>query len=184
MGRLFYTLLLVSFLATAIASAGDRSDDYQNCVKQCTFTLCKTPTALPLSLRMTRWTCMDDCKYTCMHDITTNYIASGRRVQQYHGKWPFWRFAGMQEPASVAFSLLNLWSHIRGFTKMRRQIPDGHPMKPFYLIWCLASMNTWIWSSVFHTRGEQLRLLLWPASSFLEIQTTPPPKSWIISQLP
>ncbi|KAJ7566674.1 hypothetical protein O6H91_02G114000 [Diphasiastrum complanatum] len=32
----------------------------------------------------------------------------------YHGKWPFDRILGLQEPASVVFSLLNLLEHILG----------------------------------------------------------------------
>ncbi|GLB40149.1 putative per1-like protein [Lyophyllum shimeji] len=58
----------------------------------------------------------------------------------------------MQEPASVAFSLLNLWAHAQGALKVRKRIPKTHPMRSYYLIWSLASINAWIWSAVFHTR--------------------------------
>ncbi|PAV23399.1 Per1 [Pyrrhoderma noxium] len=51
-------------------------------------------------------------------------------VLQYYGKWPFWRFMGMQEPSSVVFSMGNL----------------------FMLLWSVVSMNAWVWSAVFHTR--------------------------------
>lgn len=60
----------------------------------------------------------------------------------------------MQEPASVAFSVLNLWAQVQGNSRIRTQIPAGHPMKPYYIVWSLVSMNAWLWSSVFHTRGE------------------------------
>lgn len=102
---------------------------------------------------MTRWTCTDDCKYACMHQITDRDIARGVQVQQYYGKWPFWRLLGMQEPASVAFSLLNLAAHVTGGREIVSRIPDGHPMKNFYFTSVAISCAAWIFSAVFHTRG-------------------------------
>lgn len=107
---------------------------------------------MPLALRLTRWTCTDDCQYVCMHEITSRDVERGAPVQQYYGKWPFWRFAGMQEPASVAFSLLNLWFHVRGMRKVQKRIPSNHPMRAYYLVWSVVSVNAWFWSSIFHTR--------------------------------
>ena len=105
--------------------------------------------------------------------ITNVAIEHNAPVEQYYGKWPFWRFAGMQEPASVLFSILNLVAHYRGMRKIQVRVPDTHPMKKYYLGFALASMNAWIWSSVFHTRGPLLfdfqtthaehALLLWYA---------------------
>jgi post-GPI attachment to proteins factor 3 len=59
----------------------------------------------------------------------------------------------MQEPASVAFSLLNLVFHIKGIGQLQQRIPDQHPMKWYYKMFAFVSMNAWVWSSVFHTRG-------------------------------
>ncbi|KZT20312.1 Per1-like protein [Neolentinus lepideus HHB14362 ss-1] len=133
------------------ASSGDRSQEFQACVSLCTSGLCASHQVSLIS-RITRWSCIDECKYACMHQITSRDINSKVRLHQYYGKWPFWRFAGMQEPASVLFSLLNLWSHARGASRVRRKVPDDHPMKRFYLIWAAVGVNAWIWSSVFHTR--------------------------------
>jgi len=33
---------------------------------------------------------------------------------------------------------------------------DSHPMKHYYLVWALVSINAWVWSSVFHTRDLPL----------------------------
>jgi post-GPI attachment to proteins factor 3 len=145
-------LVLLPYLV--LASSGDSSLEFHDCLGTCQSKICVTNApALELSLRLTGWTCTDECKYTCMHNLTDDAIATGDPIEQYYGKWPFWRFAGMQEPASVAFSILNLWAHTRGMQKIRRHIRDSHPMKRFYLYWSLASMNAWMWSSVFHTRG-------------------------------
>ena len=50
-----------------------------------------------------------------MHRIVAERVARGEAVQQYHGKWPFVRLAGVQEPASMLFSLLNLAGYAIGF---------------------------------------------------------------------
>lgn len=149
-----YLALLLLATGLVAASSGDRAREFGECVVRCQSQQCGQFEVLkPLSLRLTRWTCLDDCKYTCMHEITDRAVATGRAIQQYYGKWPFWRFAGMQEPASVVFSLFNLWSHFAGFKKVQRKLPESHPMRRFYLLWSVLSMNAWFWSAVFHTRG-------------------------------
>jgi hypothetical protein len=66
--------------------------------------------------------------------MLTDFAAeSGVRTQQYYGKWPFRRFAGMQEPASVAFSVANLLMHVLGVDWLRRGMHPAHPMWPFSL---------------------------------------------------
>ena len=141
-----------------LASSGDRSDGFQRCLAKCTRDTCTTangggghPNAL--ALRLTRWTCTDECKYACTHAVTDLATESGVRVEQFYGKWPFWRLAGMQEPASVAFSLANLLMHVLGADWLRRGVHPAHPMRPFYLTWSYVSVNAWAWSAVFHTRG-------------------------------
>ncbi|KAI6140430.1 Per1-like protein [Pisolithus tinctorius] len=151
-GSLVWRTGVLALLATvAVASSGDRSSDFQNCLSKCVGR-CHPWTVLSLDLRLTRWTCTDDCKYTCMHMLTDNAVRDGKPIQQYYGKWPFWRFLGMQEPASVAFSLWNMWFHLQGARQISRRIPAAHPMKPYYLTWAYVSINAWIWSAVFHTR--------------------------------
>jgi len=151
----FRTALVIAAVAICVlASYGDHSPDFEDCLSRCENETCQASrSALPLPLRITRWSCTDDCKYVCMHLITDRDVGRGVRVEQYYGKWPFWRFAGMQEPASVAFSLLNLWSHAQGGLKIQRRVPNGHPMRKYYLVWSFTSINAWVWSSVFHTRG-------------------------------
>ena len=59
----------------------------------------------------------------------------------------------MQEPASVAFSLLNLAFHARGAQRVRHAVPEDHPMRWYYLAFAIFNINAWIWSAAFHTRG-------------------------------
>ena len=165
------SLTVAILLASAYASSGDRSREFIDCVDFCKVARCGGPhfwNNAALALRITRWSCTDDCKYGCMHEITDRDIQNGRKVQQYHGKWPFWRLAGMQEPASVAFSLLNLWAHAQGTSKIWRKVPESHPMRSYYIVWSIISVNAWIWSSVFHTRGQ------WSLSIFQNTQAFSP----------
>ncbi|KAJ7778799.1 Per1-like protein [Mycena maculata] len=157
MRHFLWALSVAAAVGTAWASWGDRSPEFENCLRSCANSRCgvnRVPLSFPL--RLTWWTCEDDCKYTCMNEITSRNIRLGDRVHQYYGKWPFWRLLGMQEPASVAFSLLNLWAHVRGLAKVRRDIPDSHPMKAYYIMWSFTGLNAWIWSAVFHTRDNSI----------------------------
>ncbi|KAL7282935.1 hypothetical protein ACG7TL_002353 [Trametes sanguinea] len=153
--NLLLLALSLALIATTQASSGDRAEDFRGCVSICESRTCEgslSKLSLPLALRLTGWTCTDDCKYECMHLITDRAIEHGTRVQQYYGKWPFWRFMGMQEPASVLFSVFNFVAHAAGARKLQAKVPDGHPMKRYYTLFAFVSMNAWVWSSVFHTR--------------------------------
>ena len=175
----FVLVIATTCTTIAYASSGDRSDAFGRCLDKCVTQSCSTATAttddgrmtthpvhaqppLPLALRLTRWSCADNCKYTCMHMLTDFALESGVRMEQYYGKWPFWRYAGMQEPASVVFSIVNLLMHVLGLDWLRRGVHPAHPMKPFYLTWAYLSINAWVWSAVFHTRGAYSPLLSLP----------------------
>ncbi|KAF9239128.1 Per1-like protein [Melanogaster broomeanus] len=149
---IFHACILAFLVTPAFGSSGDRSPDFQNCLSTCYGDHCHSWTTIPLDLRLTRWTCTDDCKYRCMHMVTDKAVHLGQDIQQYYGKWPFWRFLGVQEPASVAFSLWNMWNHLQGARQIRRRIPETHPLRQYYLTWSYVSINAWVWSAVFHTR--------------------------------
>jgi post-GPI attachment to proteins factor 3 len=157
MGLTLRLVILSFLLACVFASSGDRANDFQRCLEQCNIRKCAADsigtTDFSIFMRLARWTCTDDCKYHCMHMVTDFSLESGVPIQQYYGKWPFWRRLGMQEPASVVFSLMNLILHTWGRGEIQRAIPKQHPMKPYYLTWSLISINAWTWSAVFHTRG-------------------------------
>lgn len=119
-----------------------------------------TPTSLtpPLALhrRLLLWSCPSECDYTCQHIITDLRLSADppptKPVVQFHGKWPFTRFLGVQEPASVLFSAGNLWAHYTGLRKLREQIPASYPLRKFYLGFAYVSMAAWMFSVIFHTR--------------------------------
>jgi len=160
--RFSYTVPLLAILYPTLthASSGDRRPEFTGCLSQCQFERCagaSTRLAQSFPLYLTRWTCLDECRYDCMHQLTELDQTNGARIHQYYGKWPFWRFGGIQEPASVFFSLLNMYSHVQGAKKIMQRVPQSHPMRFYYLVWSLTSINAWAWSSVFHTRGKYAR---------------------------
>jgi hypothetical protein len=158
-------LILVAGAGIVGASSGDRSPPFIHCLTECTSTVClPTPPSLSLPLRLTFWSCEDNCKYSCMHILTDRAFENELHlttlghsvVRQYYGKWPFYRLWGIQEPASVVFSLMNMYVHWRALKLVRRKVPDWHPMKSYYMALTSFSVNAWFWSSVFHTRGKLL----------------------------
>ena len=149
-------LLTLSLVTAAVwASTGDRAQQYQADLNECiTSRLCESEPASGVSwdLRVFGWTCEDVCRYECMWQATAIRLREGQPIVQYYGKWPFRRLMGIQEPASVLFSLMNFVAHRRGLRRIQTSISDKYPLKNMMLLLAYVQMNAWIWSSVFHTR--------------------------------
>lgn len=157
-------LCLVLFLWSLLwsgghGSLGDRSSIYQSCLKQCWSTNCSSTEAVsnftsrqPWHLRALQWDCPSECQHQCMWSTVNVVLHKGYPLPQFHGKWPFLRVLGMQEPASVLFSLLNGASHFWMWKRFKQHIPCSAPN---YMLWktqVLLSLNAWMWSAVFHIR--------------------------------
>lgn len=169
-------LLFLTFAANEVsASAGDRSIFYLSCVERCKRENC-TKSLLDIKSqtnwhfkerskerivdKVLRWNCQDECNYDCMFATVAAFAERGFEVPQFFGKWPFIRKFGMQEPASVVFSVLNFWAHLRGLRKFRKNISRTAPFYYMWLSFGLISLNAWLWSTVFHTRDTDLTELL------------------------
>ena len=148
----------------AAASAGDRDDRFDRCVAKCTAAepaaeasspLCDGRPA-PWTLRTTRWTCEDDCKYECMHAITRFRARSGEVERngawKYYGKWVFVRYAGCQEPLSVAFSVANAIPAALFLLRRRDAATDAYPYARAWDVHAALQLHSWAWSAVFHAR--------------------------------
>ncbi|KAK3498063.1 Per1-like-domain-containing protein [Neurospora hispaniola] len=158
-------LLLLGFVALATpvaASIGDRLPEFQECIRVCERENCgpdaEHQTPIPLHRRLLLWSCPSECDYTCQHLTTSSRLSQSpppfpHPVVQYHGKWPFIRFLGMQEPLSVLFSLGNFWAHYQGlYTKILPNIPPSYPLRKWYILLSYVGMASWFFSAVFHTR--------------------------------
>jgi post-GPI attachment to proteins factor 3 len=127
--------------------------------------------------RLLLWTCSSECDYACQHIVTNRRVARGENIVQFHGKWPFHRVLGMQEPLSVIFSVGNLVAHYDGLLKMRAHIPPQYPLRPWYEWLAYVGMTAWVFSSIFHTRDflitEQLDYFAAGASVLYGLYYTP-----------
>lgn len=149
-------LLLLCCIGAGHASVGDRDPAFQWCVGICAEGdgCVMLPPALkhasvectaacpaqfdhpvPAAVRALRWSCEDDCKYRCMQareSVRREQHAADAALPatvKYYGKWPFTRVLGMQEVASVLFSLANLAAHahclLRFLALLRRLAKSG-----------------------------------------------------------
>ncbi|RKO99848.1 hypothetical protein CXG81DRAFT_2151, partial [Caulochytrium protostelioides] len=163
-------VVLAVMLVSVEASAGDQDSIFLQCVRKCTISECnpvdaasgqRHPRAVPWSLRLLGWTCPQECRYSCMHDIEAARIAMHAHPRQYYGKWAFRRAFGMQEIVSVLASIGNGYVHYRGFRfwhharRLAQRDPARAAAFPWTTVFMLESaiaINAWFWSSVFHAR--------------------------------
>jgi hypothetical protein len=106
------------------------------------------------------YNCKDECKYKCMHKTVEAYQLRRWKVPQFHGKWPFIRFIGMQEPASVFFSALNFFVHFQGIQEFRSKVHHDAPLFQMWHTFTVICMNAWTFSMIFHARDFPLTELL------------------------
>lgn len=181
-----FCLVLVCLVCVSDASAGDADLHYRACIEECEksgcvgercFPHCKFfsdaasydgpwYTQEPLYLQWKQWDCQSDCRYYCMIDREKQREGLGLGPVKYHGKWPFKRVFGIQEPISVAFSMLNLAMHFHGWLSFFILVYYKLPLKPdkkvyyeyagLWHIYAFLSMNSWFWSAIFHSRDVGL----------------------------
>lgn len=84
----------------------------------------------------------------------------------------------MQEPASVIFSIANGYMHVRGIQGFRRRTSLKNPLRRLYLLWGFASVNTWIWSTIFHIRGAYGPFIVTREFPKLTLFCSPADKPW------
>ncbi|MED6160465.1 hypothetical protein PIB30_051748 [Stylosanthes scabra] len=188
--HLCYSLLLLTslcFLLRPIAATdGDADPIYKGCVEQCEKTGCVGGRCFqhckfssdgkpvdgpwymhePLYLRWKQWDCRTDCRYYCMLAREEERTKLGDKPVKYHGKWPFRRVYGIQEPVAVALSALNLAIQFHGWVSFFILVYYNLPLRPdkktyyeytgLWHIYGILSMNSWLWSAVFHSRDVEL----------------------------
>lgn len=195
-------LFLLNPIPLSLASSGDQGLPFRQCMHHCTFTGCtdiqqddqgtiihksncsslcggNTSTTIkyttPIALQYWKWDCTSDCSYLCMWKLEAAKTTTGE-VEKYYGKWPFVRYMGMQEPASVIFSILNLAVHTYALIKLSKRLiksktssslkaksssssSSSSSPSQFAALWLLhitVTINAWLWSAVFHGRDTRL----------------------------
>lgn len=97
-----------------------------------------------------------------MLEITRQRRDSGLDVFKYHGHWAFTRYGGLEEPASVLFSLLNAMPHALRLAKRREASDKAHPyfMSAHLSLYPFVAITTWLASAVFHAHKTPLTTLV------------------------
>lgn len=143
--------ITLSHVPDVVASVGDRLPPFRACVTNCVLAR-QNKDDLSLILKLMQWTLKDDCQYQCMFSV----LDTIPQVYQFYGKWPFTRLLGMQEPASVLFSILNGLVHFHFYRRLQQAMPATYSLRAVYLATPIVALNTWLWSSVFHMRDKPL----------------------------
>ena len=166
-------LVLSCLVSTTASSWGDQSSYYQMCVQHCTRETCSKEPALTVwseaksgPERLLGLTCREDCRYDCMWETVQEMKIRHGEVPQFHGKWPFIRYWGLQEPASVLFSVLNLLSNLSMLVWFRGTVPNNSPMYNAWIFYSLTAINAWFWSTIFHARDTNLTEMMDYFSAF------------------
>ncbi|KAL9240421.1 hypothetical protein vseg_014644 [Gypsophila vaccaria] len=179
-----FTFFRVS--AALQASEGDSDPIYRDCVKQCELTGCVGNQCFqqcqftddgnitdgrwylqePLYLKWKQWDCHSDCRYNCMLVREEERKIFGENPIKYHGRWPYRRVYGFQEPVAVALSALNLAIQFHGwisfFILVYYKLPMIHNGKTvyeytgFWHMYGILAMNCWFWAAVSHSRDLDL----------------------------
>ena len=148
-------LLLLKSLDLVSSSWGDQSSYFRGCVRNCQENTCSSDHWLEgqgMGERLLGWSCPEDCGYFCMWDTVEVMQKRHGQVPQFHGKWPFVRVWGVQEPASVLFSMLNLLTNGMMLRWFLSRVPSSSPMYWVWVTYSLTAINSWVWSIVFHAR--------------------------------
>lgn len=116
---------------------------------------------LPAYMKLMGWDCGLNCDYQCQRIITKDRLNNNEEVLQFHGKWPFLRIFGIQELASVIFSVGNFIPHFIGARKiiqaMKLELSWTNSFQYINtLAMAIITMGAWTASLVFHVRDTEL----------------------------
>ena len=154
----FVSVILLCFILPSLASYGDSTQEYRDCViekmRQCKYE------QLHFSLKLFGWDCLSDCQYRCSIEITEERIRLRKPILQYHGKWSFKRYLGIQEPASAFFSLANGFVVFLGLTNLISRVPSSYNLYHTWLGYGIIGLLTWFVSFIFHTKDTMLTEIL------------------------
>lgn len=156
---LFITILIYQ-INISFASKGDKSIYFRECLAKTIYyncTLIKIENEFnlnqPIYLQLLGWNCYEESKYECMWKTVDYFVDILKAdVPQFYGKWPFIRILGIQEIASVLASLIHFIINLYYIRQLSIKISKYSYMKYLWIGFGLVSLNTWLWSIIFHIR--------------------------------
>eukprot|EP00834_Sanchytrium_tribonematis_P005499 NODE_337_length_9297_cov_0.873994.p4 type:complete len:278 gc:universal NODE_337_length_9297_cov_0.873994:1009-176(-) len=131
------------FAALILASKGDRDPEFQKCLSTCISKVTET---------VFLWSIEETCSYDCMWQIVHQNQQKNIKIEQYYGKWPFYRVWFIQEPMSMLFSFLNLLVSAKYYTSFKSDWKYANYIK--FLI--ILNIVTWLASMSLHTISNDL----------------------------
>mmetsp|Transcript_26123 Transcript_26123/g.36010 ORF Transcript_26123/g.36010 Transcript_26123/m.36010 type:complete len:348 (+) Transcript_26123:1-1044(+) len=152
---------------TSWGSYGDRDYYFISCTTDLFTEYCRSNDRLLASEHLSlinqsliHWTCLEACEYECMTKITSQRLESNGDVLKYYGHWPFIRYFGIEEPASVIFSLLNAVYHLkfsaayilRGISGIKSEIGCHPQIASWIFLYSTAATLAWVMSSIYHSK--------------------------------
>ena len=161
--------LLAIRVSVTTCSWGDIDPNYQGCVQSCTITECQdstvynyprsalrkhSPYTIP-GYQVVPLSCEELCNYGCIDEISSRRLSADAGVVKYYGHWPFTRYFGLEEPASVAFSLLNAVPHMMYF--VRSVSASSSSSAPCYITpwlrgYSIMACICWLSSAIYHSK--------------------------------
>lgn len=85
-----------------------------------------------LGFEVSLWSCLENCEYKCQWKTVEAFQRKNWSIPQFRGKWPFIRFFGLQEPASVFFSVINFFVVLKLLFLFRKKVPKK---TQYYRVW-------------------------------------------------
>lgn len=80
--------VFVSVVELSVGSLGDTSHEFSFCKDTCVASKCgvRNKQEVEWWLKLTGWSCRDNCLYSCMHEVTAEHIRLGKPIRQFFGK--------------------------------------------------------------------------------------------------
>lgn len=163
---LFFVLASFGLFRIAIASVGDQSQLFRRCIM-----VCANQHGCPSNAAQFAWWAREECfrcRQQCIWGTVERLKQRGQPVPQFHGKWPFLpvtarigqTFIAIQEPASVLFSLLNVFTVWRMLQRIRSEVPLDWYCRDIWLKFAGIGILTWTASALFHCCDHWLTEML------------------------
>jgi hypothetical protein len=155
------------------ASAGDDSAEFRDCFGPCAADCAGGVRNAPTDplLRLTQWSCDDECRYACMHRVEHARRARRLAPQQYFGKWPFQRAGGCQELLSSLFSLANAAPFAYFLAARLPRMAAVPGTRRALAAYASVGLGTWLLSALFHCRDTWLTERLDMHAALLHLAT-------------
>jgi hypothetical protein len=169
LGVLMVLIICLSLLLSVVhGSIGDRDPLFHQCLDGCAcpqtptttdHTASNQPITSPINAYWfyPEWDCQDECVYTCVREVSAVRVRQGHPVFKYYGHWPFVRYGGFDQAASVAFSLLNCVPNTFFLVRHVARMLSGGGQKlslleVFLTIQSASAILAWVISAIFHSR--------------------------------